>query len=98
MKSNYTAFIQRRGCTIALPTSLCQRSKLFRATPFCALFQLFGVIEFPNGQSVCGHLRMGLRHVETGFLSCEAGCRQVSWLLRNPPEFRGTELHVPPLS
>ena len=53
------------------------------------------VIEFVNGQSICGNVWLGLCDLEAGFLSGEAGFGEISGLLRVAAEFRRAELYVP---
>src|SRR5882762_7220133 len=46
------------------------------------------------GNDLCGHLGLGVSHLETWLLSRKARFRQVLGLLRKPPELSGVELYI----
>src|ERR1035438_10102815 len=51
-----------------------------------------------GGKNLCRHLGLGLRNLETGFLSSEARFREISRPLLVAAEHRGGELHLPSFS
>src|SRR5215831_5343298 len=54
--------------------------------------------EAPNGDALRRDIGVDVRNVEAGFLPGEAGFREVLELLRQPIEYRGSELHLPRIS